>query len=103
MQKRELLFAVVGIAFAGQATAADLPARSPYRPVPAVVPVAAYDWTGIYFGGHGGYGWGSAKWSDVQALDTASEDDTLSGEGPSHRPKGAIAGGQLGFQYQWGA
>ena len=103
MQKKQLLFAVVGIAFVGQATAADLPVRSPYRPVPAVAPVAAYNWTGIYLGGHGGYGWGRAKWSDVQALDTAFEDDTLSGEGPDHKPKGAIAGGQLGFQYQWGA
>ena len=100
---KKILFAIAAIALAGPATAADLPARSPYRPVPAVAPVAAYGWTGIYIGGHGGYGWGSATWSEIQALDTASEDDTLSGQGPSHRPRGFIAGGHLGLQYQYGA
>src|SRR5215813_4114637 len=26
-------------------------------------PVAAYDWTGAYVGGHVGYGWGSSHWT----------------------------------------
>jgi outer membrane immunogenic protein len=100
---RLLLLALVAIAFAGPATAADLPARYPYRAVPAAAPLTSvYSWSGVYVGGHGGYGWARAHWSDIQALDTASEDDTLSGEGPRHKPQGPMAGGHLGFQYQWG-
>jgi outer membrane immunogenic protein len=93
---------VAGLAF-GQsdfAMAADL--RTPVRVTSPPI-VSEYDWTGIYLGGHGGYGWGNVSWGDIQALDTAAEDDTLDGEGPRHRPRGAIAGGHVGAQYQWGA
>jgi outer membrane immunogenic protein len=60
------------------------------------------DWSGVYFGAHGGYGWGRMRWSENQALDTAFADDTFAGEGPNHGLKGAVAGGHLGIQYQWG-
>lgn len=98
---QKILSAVAIITLAGPAAAADLPAR--YRPVPAVAPVATYDWTGIYLGGHGGYGRGSAQWSEIAGLSTAVQDDTVTGQGPSHRPRGAIAGGHVGLQYQWDA
>jgi outer membrane immunogenic protein len=38
------------------AHAADLPARPAYSPLPAAAPV--FNWTGIYLGINGGYGWG---------------------------------------------
>lgn len=38
------------------ATAADLPRKPP--PAPLLAPVPVYNWTGIYFGINGGYGWG---------------------------------------------
>lgn len=90
---------VLSLGLSGQTVAADL--RTPVRVTSPQV-IAEYDWTGIYVGGHGGYGWGRADWGDIQALDTAAEDDTLDGQGPNHRPRGAIAGGHVGAQYQWG-
>jgi len=41
-------------AFAGQAIAADMPARMPVKAAPMAAPVAS--WTGCYVGGGGGYG-----------------------------------------------
>lgn len=99
---KQFLLAIATVCIAGHASAADLPARIPYPPAPAPVVVEEYNWSGVYFGGHGGYGWGRAKWRDVQALDTALADDTLDGEGPSHKLKGPVVGGHLGLQYQWG-
>lgn len=98
LMKSLLLTVGAAVWASSQAIAADLPARVPVR-----APVASYDWSGIYLGGHGGYGSGRIQWGDVQALDTAAEDDTLDGEGPSHRVRGAIAGGHFGAQYHWGA
>ena len=42
---------------AGMSFAADLPVSGPYRSGPFMVrqPV---EWTGLYFGANGGYGWG---------------------------------------------
>src|SRR5262249_29699110 len=84
------------------AAAADLPSRAA-RVAPLTAPPPAYDWSGVYLGGHGGYGWGRVNWSELEALDTAVEDDTLNGQGPCYRVKGQIAGGRLGLQYHWGA
>jgi outer membrane immunogenic protein len=53
--KKFLLGAAALIAFGATANAADLPARI-YTKAPAVTPV--YDWSGLYIGGHVGYGWG---------------------------------------------
>jgi outer membrane immunogenic protein len=51
---------IAAIGFAAMANAADKPV---YKATPA--PVAAFDWTGAYFGGHVGYGWGNKKWFDI--------------------------------------
>ena len=48
---------VIGfMALTGSAAAADLPVKAPPPP-------AAYDWTGVYVGGHIGYAAGSSRWS----------------------------------------
>ncbi len=50
---------VIGlVALTGSAAAADLPVKAP--PPPATT---AYDWTGVYVGGHIGYAAGSSHWS----------------------------------------
>ncbi len=56
--KKFLLAATALVAFASiaPATAADLAAR-PYTKAPALAPVAVYDWTGFYIGGHVGGDW----------------------------------------------
>jgi outer membrane immunogenic protein len=79
--------AVLGCASA--ASAADLPVRAPRAPV---VVATAYNWSGIYIGGHVGGAWGNKDWVAV-------------GVGPlgSHDVDGFIGGGQLGFNYQTGA
>ena len=53
MKKLALALAATA-AFAGQAIAADMPARMPAKAAPVVAPVA--NWTGCYIAGGGGYG-----------------------------------------------
>ena len=67
------------------AQAADI-ARPIYKDVRPVV--SYYDWTGFYLGVNGGYGWGKSDW-DSPAV--------------SVKPKGWMAGGTAGFNYQVGA
>ena len=51
--------------------------------------VAYYNWTGFYVGINGGYGWGTSDWS---AVPTAN-----------NKPKGWLAGGTIGYNYQIGS
>jgi outer membrane immunogenic protein len=81
--------ALAAIGFAAStfsAQAADIP-RPVYKGVHPVV--AYYNWTGFYVGINGGYGWGSSDWS---AVPTAS-----------NKPKGWLAGGTIGYNYQTGS
>ena len=93
--------------------AADRPllAPRPYQPVP-FVPRQVVDWTGLYFGVNAGYGWARSS------TDTSFEGDFQGGTttpngrgatelsrtslGGSGKPSGAIAGGQVGFNWQAG-
>jgi outer membrane immunogenic protein len=62
MNKIFSLTTVALVAFVGAVqpvTAADLPTRPAYAPAPTMSPVPVYNWTGIYVGLNGGYGWGS--------------------------------------------
>jgi outer membrane immunogenic protein len=77
---------IVATAFAvTAANAADLP-RPSYK-APAYVADPIFSWTGFYIGANAGYGFGSSSWST----------------GPSPSPKGFVAGGQLGYNYQYSA
>jgi outer membrane immunogenic protein len=77
------------------AFAADLPAPVP---TPAVAPAAyaapVYNWTGLYLGVNGGYGFGSSTWSDPA--------NTPSTTGSFHT-NGGLVGGTLGVNFQSGA
>jgi hypothetical protein len=103
---------------AGAAFAADLPVGGPYRPGPFMVrqPV---EWTGIYFGANAGYGWGQYS-SNIAFTGLQANSPPLFPAGTttpfglgatelsgtrilgSGSPNGAIAGGQIGFNWQAG-
>ena len=57
------------LAFAGAASAADMPVKAPPPPPPA------YDWSGIYVGFHDGYEWASVH--EVQTPPGFTEDSKL--------------------------
>ena len=64
--------------------AADLgpgPRRANSDPVPYEAP---FSWTGLYVGGHLGYGWSDIDWQET-------------GFDGSHSADGAIVGGQIGY------
>jgi outer membrane immunogenic protein len=71
------------------ALAADLPVR--YTKAPAPVAVAAYDWSGFYLGANGGWGSSNKHWYLGVADDGA------------HNATGAVAGGQIGYNWQVGS
>jgi outer membrane immunogenic protein len=81
--------AVTLIATPFAAQAADMPVRGGYYKAPPRSVVSYYNWTGFYAGIVAGYGFGSSDWS---AVPTAS-----------NKPKGAMAGGTLGYNWQTGA
>jgi outer membrane immunogenic protein len=91
--KRCGTFAILTLALATAglpAHAADLPSRPIYSP-PVVAPV--YNWTGIYLGINGGYGWGR---QDPLSLITTQYDQVNTDIG------GWTVGGTFGAQIQSG-
>jgi opacity protein-like surface antigen len=80
--------AAIALATAPQAAvAADLAVKAP-----PIVPV--FSWTGVYIGGNLGVGWGRKNWSDPFPAPVFGDRIDIGG---------AIAGGQIGFNYQVGA
>lgn len=96
MKKQLLLGTAIGaLMVIDPALAADLPVKAPVKaPV-----VAAYNWTGCYFGGNVGYSWGRTQGDvNVPNLDTIF---SLTDLFPfSLHPKGVIGGGQIGCNWQ---
>jgi outer membrane immunogenic protein len=78
------------LGMAAPAIAADL-SPAPVK-APAMV-AAAYNWTGFYVGVHGGGGWN--KFSGVDPTDPTDSGSSANGSG-------AVAGGQIGGNYQIG-
>jgi len=61
-------------------------------------PYTPYNWSGFYIGGQAGFGWG-----DVNVLNFGPVlDGGFIIDRTSFRPDGVLAGGQLGFQQQFG-
>lgn len=74
---------LIAVAMAGSAHAADLTV-----PPPEPAPEAAYNWTGLYIGVHGGYGFGDFSSAPTDAYDGL-------------KPDGFFGGGQVGYNYQF--
>jgi outer membrane immunogenic protein len=64
-------------------------------------PECDFTWTGFYFGGNAGYGWGNAD-TDFDPLPDPATFFDLNPTSLSPDPSGFIGGGQLGFNWQWG-
>jgi len=90
-----LLCALIG--FAGSALAADLPPAPPVKApavyLPPVLPV--YNWSGVYVGVNGGWGWGSAKYT-VPAI------GIFPGVSGTVNDNGGVVGGTAGANWQTG-
>jgi opacity protein-like surface antigen len=96
------LFAITTfvIAASGFAFAADMGApRTPPAPVPV-----AYDWSGLYVGGHVGYGWSTTTFSDPSAdsvLSCCFTPANLGGASATNATPSAFLGGaHAGWMYQ---
>jgi outer membrane immunogenic protein len=89
--KRHFVAAAVLAITSASAFAADLPMQQPYKSAPVVA--AIYNWTGIYVGVNGGYGWGT---QDPLILFSNAFDRS------SFNIKGGMFGGTVGAQIQQG-
>jgi outer membrane immunogenic protein len=69
--------AAAALVLTAPAFAADMATRAPVYKAPYAAPL--FNWTGVYIGGHGGYGWG-----DASGLNTS----------------GGFGGGQIGANWQ---
>src|SRR5579872_660175 len=93
--KRMLWAGAFALLVGGQALAADLPPpppapRAPATYVPTTIPV--YNWSGIYIGANGGYGFGTSNWTDTTGASTGN-----------FNTNGWLAGGTVGGNVQfWG-
>lgn len=100
---RLTMFAAVMLG--GAAQAADMPVKA--RPMPAPAPVM-YNWTGVYIGGHIGGAWinrdGDHRFdSDSRCIHSRYYGPVCFEDHGHGRNNGNfIAGGQLGFNYQFG-
>jgi outer membrane immunogenic protein len=94
MRLRTLVLGIAaGIALAPAALAADLgggPARRGSLKDAAPPPMPLYSWSGLYVGGHAGYGWTDIDWT--AAGSTVNDDGT-----------GWFGGGQIGYNWQRGS
>jgi outer membrane immunogenic protein len=94
--KQLFITAMLSIAAAGGAFAADLPQPAPQPQAPvAYVPTVApvYNWGGIYVGINGGYGFGTSSWSDSANPSGVTSSGDFS-------TNGGLIGGTVGANYQ---
>jgi outer membrane immunogenic protein len=84
---------LASLALSAVTFAADAPPSS--RPVVKAPPAATsfnHNWSGLYVGGHVGYGWGDKDWSDPVSGETFL----------SQSIHGFLGGGQIGYDHQMG-
>jgi len=89
--KKFLLVGVFAGALGTGALAADMPAKAP------VFTTGSFNWQGFYAGVNAGYGWGSSIWTDDDGGFFSAVGDQF-----HMRPKGALAGAHIGYNWQFG-
>lgn len=80
--------AIFGAGAGSIALAADMALKAPRAPA------FQYNWSGFYVGANGGYGTAGSNWVDDPSLGSTD----LGG----HRTTGGFAGGQIGYNWQYG-
>lgn len=93
-----VIAAAIGVTASQAALAADMPVK-------AAAAKAPYSWSGFYIGGNVGYGWVSGSDPDLSLVDGSGSGITAffnAGGFPltAVNPKGAIGGGQIGYNWQ---
>jgi outer membrane immunogenic protein len=90
MKKLWLGIVTLGALIASPAGAADMPLKAPPPP-----PAPAYNWSGVYFGLHGGYGRANVDIEHDIGVAAVNPRDSVSA-------RGALYGAQLGLNVQLG-
>ena len=96
--KKLVLIGVAVAVLSLPAMAADLPRKAP-APLPPPAPV--YNWTGFYVGVNGGWGWAKTEATVAQTGNGGTLD--FNPASLSTRANGALFGGQVGYNYQFGS
>jgi outer membrane immunogenic protein len=94
--KRVLVALAAAVAVSSSAYSADLGAKPVYKAPPVAV---MYNWSGVYVGGHVGWGWQEADAGLVVQPIVAFPPGTVF----RTRSDGLLAGGQIGVNWQTGA
>lgn len=90
-----LVTAAAALSFSGFANAADIPIKMPVKAAPIVAP--PYNWTGIYIGAVGSYGWGNSQHCQHNPVGFAECDGSF----PQTNLTGWLGGATIGFNWQW--
>lgn len=98
--KRMLLAGAIALGGVCSAHAADLAAR-PYTKAPPMMVEPVYNWTGFYIGADAGYGWGRDRHTDLTPGGGFWTDGITNGDAQTISPKGAVYGGQIGYNWQF--
>jgi outer membrane immunogenic protein len=102
MMMKKMIFAAAGLLLATDfAAAADLPAAPVYTKAPPPAVAAVYDWTGLYVGGHLGWGWTDETSTFVGSNVSAAALTVPPGFQVSGTHNGFLGGGQLGANWEY--
>lgn len=105
-----VIAAVSSIFSISAAAAADMAVKAQIYKAPPPIVAPVYSWTGFYLGVNAGYGW-SNRSGDISCIGPTGIPAGLGCLGDvteTLRPQGALAGGQVGYNWQsgmivWGA
>ena len=100
---RKILLGTIALvaSASGTAMAADLPPRGPIYP--KAPPPVVSTWTGLYFGGHLGGGWGQKIFKEPPGTITSGGGNTITVTGMTDADgpvSGFLGGAQVGFNLQ---
>ena len=94
-----LIAGAIALGLTGQTWAADLRTAPVATVAPLTAPLpSAYDWSGVYFGIHGG--WGNADYDHT--FNTVGHYNLRRGNTLDYSGDGGLLGGHIGYNWQFG-